>query len=68
MSSCRLIIRSVVFSSLDCTHFFKAALKKNLSPGYLKEDLVQLGLSEDKAAWIAGKVWLINLAANFETL
>ncbi len=41
---------------LDLTNHFKAALKKNLSPGYLKEDLIQLGLSEEKAAWIAGKV------------
>lgn len=42
--------------SLTAAHFFKAALKKNLSPGYLKEDLVQLGLSNEKAAWVAAKV------------
>lgn len=39
-----------------CWYFFKAALKKNLSPGYVKEDLVQLGLSEEKASWVAAQV------------
>ena len=39
-----------------CRYFFKAALKKNLSPGYVKEDLVQLGLSEEKASWVAAQV------------
>lgn len=44
---------------LDSAYFFKAALKKNLSPGYVKEDLTQLGLSEEKATWIASKVLFI---------
>jgi hypothetical protein len=40
--------------------FFKAALKRNLSPQHLKEDLVQLGLSDDKGNWVASQ-WKANL-------
>lgn len=29
--------------------FFKGALKSNLTPAYVKEDLIELGLAEDKA-------------------
>ncbi len=40
-------------------HFFKSALKKNLSPSYVKEDLLQLGLSEEKAEWVSTQ-WKAN--------
>lgn len=33
-----------VRTSLTAIHFFKAAMKRNLSPAYVKEDLVQLGV------------------------
>lgn len=42
--------------------FFKAALKRNLSPGHVNEDLLQLGLSEEKATLISGQ-WRSNLPA-----
>ena len=45
---------------LDNQHFFKAALKKNLSPSYVREDLTHLGLSEDKAEWFCAQ-WKNNL-------
>ena len=58
--------------ALNSTHFFKAALKKNLSPGYVKEDLVQLGLSEEKATNISSKVdtvWdVVHLTLCIDTL
>ena len=44
------------------SNFFKAALKKNLSPGHVREDLLQLGLSEDKAEWVRAE-WKTNLVA-----
>ena len=37
-------VASVVIRFLDWYHFFKAALKRNLSPGHVNEDLLQLGL------------------------
>ncbi|XP_019855833.1 PREDICTED: COMM domain-containing protein 7-like [Amphimedon queenslandica] len=40
--------------------FFKAALKRNLPPTQLKEDLLQLGLSEEKGSWVAAQ-WKTNL-------
>jgi len=36
-------------------YFFKAALKQNLSPQYLRDDLVTFGLPEDKANVVALK-------------
>lgn len=50
------------FCSLTAIHFFKAALKKNLSPSAVKEDLVQLGFSEEKAEWVCAQ-WKGNLVA-----
>lgn len=48
--------------SLTAPNFFKAALKKNLSPGHVREDLLQLGLSEEKAEWVCTQ-WKSNLVA-----
>jgi hypothetical protein len=42
--------------------FFKAALRKNLSPSYVRDDLVQLGLSEERAESVS-KQWKANLGS-----
>ncbi|KAL6076342.1 COMM domain-containing protein 7 [Balamuthia mandrillaris] len=52
--------------------FFKGALKNNLTPAYVKEDLVQLGIAEEKAEE-AAQLWkshFINIsrAASNSTL
>uniref|UniRef100_A0A1X7VRJ0 COMM domain-containing protein n=1 Tax=Amphimedon queenslandica TaxID=400682 RepID=A0A1X7VRJ0_AMPQE len=39
---------------------FITALKRNLPPTQLKEDLLQLGLSEEKGSWVAAQ-WKTNL-------
>lgn len=41
-------------------YFFKAALKKNLTPSNVREDLLHLGLSEEKADWLCSR-WKANL-------
>lgn len=48
--------------SLTASNFFKAALKKNLSAAHVREDLVQLGLSEGKAEWVCAQ-WKTNFLA-----
>ena len=52
----------LIVLSLTASHFFKAALKKNLSPTHVREDLLQLGLSEEKSDWVC-KEWKTNLVA-----
>lgn len=41
--------------------FLKAAMKRTLSPSHVKEDLEQLGLSEDRATGVS-RLWKANLA------
>lgn len=48
LKALRGIIRGVLF-------FFAEALKKNLSPAHIKEDLVKLGLKEDSAEVLAAQ-------------
>ncbi|XP_062522679.1 COMM domain-containing protein 7-like [Corticium candelabrum] len=52
-------LRNILQSLLT---FFKAALKKNLSPTFVKEDLEQLGLAAEKATHI-GSEWKSHLMA-----
>jgi len=48
----RNIVRGFIF-------FCREALKTNLTPAYVKEDLVRMGLNEDKAIYIATQ-WKAN--------
>ena len=59
---CQILSCLYCLSFLDSSHFFKAALKKNLSPALVREDLLHLGLSEEKADWVAEQ-WKTNLVA-----
>ncbi|XP_065910415.1 COMM domain-containing protein 7-like [Dysidea avara] len=43
-------------------NFFKVSLKRNLSANHVKDDLIQLGLSEDKAVHISQQ-WKSQMAA-----
>ncbi|XP_065829265.1 COMM domain-containing protein 7-like [Oscarella lobularis] len=52
-------LKNVVRSFLA---FLKVALRKNLSPPHLEEDLQQLGLSTEKSALVAAQ-WKLNLIA-----
>jgi len=52
VNSLKIIVRGVIL-------FFKGAIKENLTPLYVKEDLVNLGLTEDKAI-IVGQKWKAN--------
>ena len=47
----------LIATSLTPLHFFKAAMKKNLSPAYVKEDLMQLGKCVAKTLHAAVAFW-----------